>query len=648
MSTSIKSNGKILFLTNNLELLSDQILRGRKLSLDVCQDLMNGISTDEITPVAAGFWFDDKVADFCYTGLRGKKINSGEIRAFSPEIIVSGQDKGCGSSREHAPLAEKICGAKIIFARSFASIYRQNCRNIGLLTCENFEILAKLYNDEDVNIEEILADQSDFDRKIYLLGGLLKAPPNPKTEIRKKQRPSRALNLVEKIIARHSPIGTVIEPGQVVFVKSDIRFTHEFFTALVLGRYTESFSDNPIYDPKSVFVFRDHLNFLGAIKETIPNGNELMKRRQVLWSIQTKFAKQNGVKEYGSGPRGGSEAICHVAVLEDLALPNHVVLGTDSHTCMAGALGALAIGVGATEMAFAFKFGGSYLKVPEVIRIELHGCLEIGITAKDLMHFILQSDLVSKELTLGRAVEFGGPGLKNLIIDERATIANMGAEIGATTIIVETDDMTVEYLEQKRQLGANFIEEAVPDKGASYYLTREIDLKKITTYVALPGDPRNSIPLDSLSSEVRSLMINIAYGGSCTSGKNSDLDMYAEVLSWAKQRNIGLAAGLKFYIQVGSQNVWAYAKEKGYIELFSSMGVELLEPSCGACISAGPGTGLRSDDIIISAVNRNYSGRNKAQVYLSSPLTVAASAIHGRIVSFNELIQLYQNKRSSA
>jgi len=172
------------------------------------------------------------------------------------------------------------------------------------------------------------------------------------------------------------------------------------------------------------------------------------------------------------------------------------------------------------------------------------------------------------------------------------------------------------------------------DEGARYALSIELDLSEVPVMVALPSDPRSGIPLSRLEAQMGSeVRIDIAYGGSCTGGKASDMDLYASVIREALQRGLRVAPGVLFYLQFGSQNVRRYAAERGYIELFERVGASLLDPSCGACIRAGPGTSSSAEQVTVSAVNRNFPGRSgPGRVYLASPLVIAASAIAGKIV----------------
>jgi 3-isopropylmalate/(R)-2-methylmalate dehydratase large subunit len=364
----------------------------------------------------------------------------------------------------------------------------------------------------------------------------------------------------------------------------------------------------------------------------------LREQAEKLATVQDDFSKKQGVKLYGEvhrdGKLVGSEAICHNKVIEELALPGQLVAGTDSHTCMAGALGCFAFGVGSTDMANAWFTKDVRVTVPETAHFILRGAMKKGVCAKDVMLHILSLPFFKKGEGIGKVMEFSGDGVKSMSLDERATLTNMAVEAGGFTGIIEADETIVQYLVTQRGLDAESVRKRIvrADPGATYIATFEIDLGAIVPMVATPGDPRNGIPLTDLRAN-GGVKIDIAYGGSCTGGKKADMDMYASVL-----RGKHIAPGVHLYIQFGSQDIRRYAESKGYLELFASAGAELVDPSCGACIKAGPGVSDSPDQVTVSAINRNYPGRSgPGKVYLASPLVVAASAIAGRIVGPDDL-----------
>jgi 3-isopropylmalate/(R)-2-methylmalate dehydratase large subunit len=261
-----------------------------------------------------------------------------------------------------------------------------------------------------------------------------------------------------------------------------------------------------------------------------------------------------------------------------------------------------------------------------------------GVCAKDVMLHILSQPFFKSGQGIGKVLEFAGDGVRAMELDERATLTNMAVEAGGFTGIIEADDVVVDYLVKQRGLSADDVRARIvkADEGAEYLATFEIDLTAVEPMVATPGDPRNGIPLKDLAaaSGGKDVKINIAYGGSCTGGKKADMDMYASVLADAVKKGKKVAEGVHLYIQFGSQDIRRYAESKGYLDVFLAAGAELVDPSCGACIKAGPGVSDSPEQVTVSAINRNFPGRSgPGKVYLASPLVIAASAIAGHITA---------------
>jgi len=344
-----------------------------------------------------------------------------------------------------------------------------------------------------------------------------------------------------------------------------------------------------------------------------------------------------------SDPTNGvSPGICHEVARQRLVSPGDLILATDSHTCMGGCNNALAWGVGSTEYANLIYSGLATLEVPESIRFELSGELSEGVTAKDLMLHILL-EFARPQMTLNRVMEFTGPGIASLSMDERATLTNMATECSARGAIVEADEVTFRWLSEWRQ-GVDVdrirLRSVSPDPDARYDGgVHRIDLSTIAPMVAHPGDPDRGIPSDPTNgafiTELGDVSIDIAYGGSCTAGKIDDLDFYHRVVKEAVGSGLRVPEGVRFLIQFGSLEVEEYCRKAGYLETFIRAGVELIKPGCGACIGCGPGISDSTEQVTISAINRNYKGRSgPGKLYLASPLSVAASAFAGRIIAF--------------
>jgi len=311
---------------------------------------------------------------------------------------------------------------------------------------------------------------------------------------------------------------------------------------------------------------------------------------------------------------------------------------------MAGVLGCFAFGVGSTDMANAWYTKDIRIRVPETVRYVLKGRKRADVAAKDVMLVILATEYMKTSKGIGKVLEFAGEDLRNWPMDERATLTNMAVEAGGTTGIIEPDEQTLEYIVRTRDLDPEEVRRGFTysDPDAEYAAVFEIDLDAIRPMVATPGDPRNGIPIDSLTEEVR---IDAAYGGSCTGGKMADMDMYAEVLANALATGRRVAKDVHLYIQFGSQKIKQYARSKGYIEIFERAGAELIDPSCGACINAGPGASPTAETVTVSAQNRNFPGRSgPGKLYLASPYVVAASAIAGKIVEPSAYLKIREER----
>src|SRR6266545_433667 len=660
----VKFTGRILFLTEDTSLIRQQLEANgdaaKALEDDLAKrlanddlPLMNNISTDEITPGWVCFYYDETLAEYVYVGMRDGAVKKDEVKNGGFAVVVSGLSKGCGSSRETAPFAERAAGIQLVIAKSIEKIYGQNSQNIGLLTSTDFGLIERIRRGEEIPLEEFMRGLDPISKDIVEYGGLFNynkarvagevTPPPLETPAEQPQRP---MTITEKIIARHAfvragEVGVAaVKPGDALFAVADVRFSHEYVTPMAESLLKQSLGPEArVTEPESVFAFRDHLTFLNKVMSPKHREMGLLERAEGLATTQEDFTTKQGIRLYGENPEGGSEAICHNAVVEDLALPGQIVIGTDSHTCMAGVLGCFAFGVGSTDMANAWFARDIRIKVPETIRYVLKGRKRPDVAAKDVMLVILASDYMKTSKGIGKVLEFAGDDLKNWPLDERATLTNMSVEAGGTTGIIEPDQATLDYIVKMRGLDPEEVRKGFvfSDADAEYAATFEIDLDKIHPMVALPGDPRNGIPIESLPEEVR---IDAAYGGSCTGGKMADMDMYATVLLNALKHGKRVAPGVHLYLQFGSQKIKQYAREKGYIEIFTEAGAELIDPSCGACINAGPGASKTAETVTVSAQNRNFPGRSgPGKLYLASPYVVAASAIAGKIVEPFEFLR---------
>ena len=648
---SLTPGKRVLFLAKDPELIRRQLRGELDLRMDDLrvEDLLDDINTDAMTPAWACFDYrPEDIARNAYAGITiGKErlFPEGALMNGNFEVIVSGYRKGVGSSRETAVQAEKWSGIRIAIAASFAPIHARNNVSQGVLMGDH-EILRRLQRGEKVPLAEFTRGYDPITRQVIEHGGLFpftKAYARGEVRLPPPATPKRPMNIAEKILAAHvvGAMGPMyLKPGDAVCVRVDGGYSHEFTTAQVHYFLEQEYGPGyTLADPRKFAVFEDHLIYADGVPKMAPFSPKI----QVLRDMQRLFQQKTGVQDY-SARAGISPGICHSVARERIVEPGDFIQATDSHTCMGGANDALAFGVGATEYAALVKSGFTFMEVPEAIRFELVGKLPKGTTAKDVMLHILAHHAKRQE-TLDRVMEFGGPGLRSLDPDERATLANMATECSAKAGVVEADEDMLRWIAARRPgVGIEELRQRVvaPDPGAEYAGgVHTIDLSRIAPMVATPGDSAKGIPSDptngALISDLGEVKIDIAYGGSCTAGKEVDLDLYARVMREAMEAGLRVKEGVDFYIQFGSQAVEEYARGRGYLEVFEKTGVRVIHPGCGACIGCGPGVSSRPDQVTVSAINRNYQNRSgPGQLYLASPLTVAASAVAGRIVAYRE------------
>ena len=649
----VRLQGRVLLLAEDAELVRRQ-LNGDDVRWHPGIKLRDNISTDEITPAYICYYFDETLGEFPYLGLQcGDEfpITRGSVKRGGFVASVSGKRRGKGSSREQSPYAELCAGIQLVVAENIERIYKENCQNLGVLATTDFSILDTLRRGAEIPLATFTQGEGEITRGIIEYGGLFAynlARLQGATRVTPPTTAPRPMTLGEKILARHwvadlatGAVGVpAVRPGDEGFVTADIRFSHEYVTPMAAIFFEQLVGeDERVNDPASVLFFRDHLTFLGEAMtpERVKEG--LLDVALELEKKQRAFAAKQGIKLYGELQRlgvHGSEAICHSKILEAHALPGQVIIGSDSHTPHAGAVGCVAFGVGTTAIFNSWITKDVRVTVPETVRVVVRGRKPDNVTAKDFMLEILRHPYVKSGQAIGKLVEYAGAAVAALSVDERATMTNMTAEVGGFTGYVAPDAQTVAYLMEYRGLSRADAErqcaDLASDPDASYCEVIEIDAAAIRPMVALPGDPGNGRYIDELPGRVH---VEIAYAGSCTAGKKEDMDMYARVLKEAAERGERVAPGVRFFIQCGSQDVKRYCEERGYLDVFRQVGAQFLEPSCGACINAGPGVSRTKDEVTISAINRNFPGRSgPGQLYLANPYTVAASALAGFITEW--------------
>ena len=666
----VRLQGRILFLTEDPELIKRQ-LAGEDLPWDNKNPannpkLRDDISTDEITPAHYCFYFDETLGEIPYLGLKcGDMLPVGRSAVKQGGFVcaVSGKRRGKGSSREQSPYAEMCAGIRLVIAENIERIYKQNCQNLGLLTSTNFSLIDKVRAGEEIPLAEFTAGEDEITRQVIEYGGLF---PFNVARLQKKvflppiKTAKRPMTVAEKIFARHMldphngwrdgrprPSGGAklrhectrcrkarrhrLRPRRSA-LQSRIRHAHGGHLLRALRRQGRQGQRS-----SSILFFRDHLTFLDEVISEEKKKLGLLDLATQLKLKQQDFAAKQGIKLHGElKDRKGSEGICHSIVLESYALPGQLNIGSDSHTPHVGAIGCVAFGIGTTDVFNSWITKDVRVKVPESVKITIRGRKHPNVTAKDFILKILSLDYVRSGKALAKVMEYAGEAIEELSVDERATMTNMAAEIGGFTGIVAPDRKAVDFLVERRGMdrkkAESMIEGLYSDPGAQYAHTIELDAAEITPMVATPGDPGNGKYVRDLHTPVP---IELAYGGTCTAGKNEDMDMYARVLADALKQGKRVADSVKFYIQFGSQETREYCIRKGYLDIFQKAGAHVIEPSCGACINAGPGVTTRPEQVVISAQNRNFPGRSgPGQMYLASPLTVAASAVAGYIVEY--------------
>ena len=677
-ATTLKFDGRILYLLDDAERVKGQLYDGQDIELTdaLKANLRDQISTDEITPAYICFFYDETLGDFPYLGLRTTNQSTGEteypvtrnaVRGGGFVCSVAGKRRGKGSSREASPYAELHAGIKVVVAESIERIYNENCQNLGVLTTNDFSIIDRIKAGEEIQLSEFTEGKDEITRQIIEYGGLFEfnvarlqgkvsipltsaqgGAPAEGAATMEAPAPTRPMTLAEKIFAKHlvtdAAAGEMgvnwVQPGDAGFFRTDIRFSHEYVTPMASIFFEDKVGpEAKVVDKDSILFFRDHLTFLDKVmsQERIEQG--LLEVANELEVKQRTFAEKQGVKLYGEqmGQRLGSQAICHSKILEEYAEPGMLIIGTDSHTPHAGAIGAVAFGVGTTAIFNSWITKDVRVKVPQSFKVVVTGEPAPNVTAKDYMLEILRHPYIRDGEAIGQIIEYAGPAVEALSVDERATMTNMAAEVGAFTGIIAADEKSVEFMVSERGMDRAraevLIEGMQSDLDAEYVKVIEIDASTIRPMAALPNDPGNGVFIDELGDTP--IRIDIAYAGSCTAGKKEDMDMYARVFAEADAQGLRVHSDVQVFIQCGSTEVREYCREQGYLELFEKMGAEFIEPGCGACIAAGPGVTSSPDEVSISSQNRNFPGRSgPGNLYLGSPYSVAASAVCGYVTSW--------------
>ena len=385
---TVRLRGRILFLTEDPDLIRRQ-LAGEDLEWDPSIPLRDDISTDEITPGWVCYHFDEKLGEYPYVGLLcgdERPIGRNDIRKGGFVCSVSGKRRGKGSSREASPYAERAAGLRVVIGENIERIYGENCANIGLLASTDFSLIEKIRRGEEIPLDAFIGDAGRIQRDIIEYGGLLDyavARLKGLVTLPGIATPAdRPQTIAEKIIARHwvtdaasGALGVpAVQPGDAGFLRADLRFSHEYVTPMASTFWEDFAGDAGLNHTESIVFFRDHLAFLDEVITEERKAAGLLDAAHALHDRQREFAAAKGVRLHGELPdRTGSEGICHIMVQDRYALPGQIIIGSDSHTPHAGALGCVAFGVGTSAIVNAWATRDVRLEVPESIRVNITG-----------------------------------------------------------------------------------------------------------------------------------------------------------------------------------------------------------------------------------------------------------------------------------
>ncbi len=455
------------------------------------------------------------------------------------------------------------------------------------------------------------------------------------------------MTLTEKILARASDKSHV-QPGDNVWVQTDVLLTHDVCGPGTIGVFKREFGEKArVWDREKIVIIPDHYIFTA---DSLSNRNvdilrDFVREQDIRYFYDViddpdgswKFDASQGQlkRQYGSRYAG----VCHTALPEKgHTRPGEVLFGTDSHTCMAGAFGLFATGIGNTDAGFIFGTGKLLIKVPATMRFYLEGALSRGVMAKDVILHVIGE--IGFDGATYRAMQYEGPGASALQMDDRMTITNMAIEAGGKNGIFPADQVTFDYVDARIRANGTKAEYTPVelDQEQNFIHDQVIDLSALEPTVAMHPNPGNRAPAKTLGH----IGLDRAYIGSCTGGKTSDFLAFAEVVRGRKLKldTFGVPATPQVVddlhkLQMGGESVWS---------ILESAGVQLTEnASCAACLG-GPGDTfgrLNTPMKCISATNRNFPGRmgnKQSEVFLASPYTVAASALTGRITDPREFL----------
>ncbi|MCF7908719.1 MAG: 3-isopropylmalate dehydratase large subunit [Candidatus Omnitrophica bacterium] len=417
------------------------------------------------------------------------------------------------------------------------------------------------------------------------------------------------LTLIEKILLKHS-LSKKLE--DFIYAKVDFCFGNDITAPLAVKEFNQA-KFNSVFNSQKIGFICDHFTPARDLKAA--NNVKLLK----------DFADKFKIKHFYDIDVCGVE---HAFLPESgLIKPLELIIGADSHTCTYGALGAASFGVGSTDLAAAIKSGKAWFRVPETIKFVYQGKLKPYVSGKDLILYTIGK--IGVDGALYKVMEFSGPVIRNLAIDDRFTMCNMAIEAGGKTGIIEPDEKTVKYL-KGAGVKAKDIKLEKSDSDAKYSKIIKIDVSKIKPQVACPHLPSNAKSAASCSK----VKLDQVVIGSCTNGRLSDLAIAAKILKGKKVKK-----GLRAIVIPATPKIYSQAEKAKYLEIFAEAGFMISPATCGPCLGGHTGI-LDKGEVALATTNRNFIGRMGdpgSFVYLSSPAVAAASAITGRITDPNDI-----------
>ena len=431
------------------------------------------------------------------------------------------------------------------------------------------------------------------------------------------------MTITEKILAMAAGKTRVV-PGDNVWVNVDILLTHDVCGPGTIGVFQREFGkDAKVWNKDKVVIIPDHYIFTAD-----------QKARRNVETLRT-FVKEQGLPFYYDPGTNAYKGVCHVALPEEGHVrPGEVILGTDSHTCTHGALGAFATGIGNTDAGFVMGTGQILLKIPKTMRFRVEGQVPPYLMAKDIILRIIGD--IGFDGASYCAMEFTGDGIRSLSVEERMTICNMAIEAGGKNGIIEPDAKTFAYVKERT---SKPFEAVYGDEGAAVDSDRRYDASKMEPCVAEPHVPSNY----ALARERKDVKLDRAYIGSCTGGKITDFMAAARILKGQKVKIPTFLVPAT--AEVAEALITGQIGGKSLVDIFAEAGCEeIAPPSCAACLGGPEDTYGRTkgSEAVISTTNRNFPGRmgsKDSRIYLASPLTAAASAVAGRIADPRDYMQ---------